>query len=69
MITPADYGVVTTRGPHGMQPGDRIHELGQPNAVRAFVDTVSSTHAFRVKHIRRPSRGYAKHIRKQKAGK
>ena len=57
---------MTTTFAHGMRPGDRITMPCDSNRVRRrVVDVGSATHFETATHIR-PSRGYAKHVRRTK---
>lgn len=47
--------------------GDRIRISPAPNALRHFVRSINSETDATIEEIRRPSRGYAKHVRRLKA--
>jgi hypothetical protein len=59
----------TTSGLHGMRPGDRVRLGSDSNRMRRVVaglGQVESSTSFRMLLFVRPSRGFAKHVRRQK---
>jgi hypothetical protein len=75
--TIGDKGLaVLTRATHGLDPGDQLHttpSLTPPSnriRYRHFVDQVAETSfTLRTVEHRRPSRGYARHVRRMKQAK
>lgn len=59
---------LTFSDPSGLNIGDRVALAGVPNRERHIVSGVFE-HKIDVRRIVRPSRGYARHIRRRKAGK
>ncbi len=57
---------ITTSHPISLNVGDRIVFLNDPNRVRHRVFEVLSLTSAEVRPFRRPSRGYARHVRRQK---
>lgn len=60
---------MTTSFAHGLRPGDRIMMSCDTNRVRRRVVGVSSNTNFETAMYLRPSRGYAKHVRRMKRGR
>lgn len=57
---------IATRRPHGIRVGDQLHIAGKPSRERPIVaEALSATELRLVVHVR-PSRGFAKHVRRQK---
>jgi hypothetical protein len=52
---------------HKFKAGDRFSFGHEPRSVRHFVDQVVSPELISVLTYRRPSRGFAKHLRRLKA--
>jgi hypothetical protein len=62
----------TTQRPHGLLPGDRVKLSTDTNRMRRVVAGIGkpeSATSFRMILFTRPSRGYAKHIRRRKAAR
>ncbi len=63
--------VVTSKNRHGLLPGDRIILSTDSNRMRRVIAGINKTESdtvFRTLLYTRPSRGFAKHIRKMKQG-
>lgn len=61
--------VMTVKFGHGVQPGDRIRLPGDTNKTRRVVAGIRKTESdtsFRLLTFTRPSRGYARHVRRKK---
>jgi hypothetical protein len=61
---------ITSYRPHRLLPGDRIKIAGESNRVRRIVAGIGrpeSATSFRTLVYLRPSRGYARYVRSQKA--
>lgn len=52
-----------------MRRGDRVTFDGEPNSVRHFVKSVASDMMFELATYVRPSKGFRRHLRRQKARK
>lgn len=50
-----------------VQPGDYIHFNGDTNRIRRIITYIDNGNHGTVKTFIRPSRGYARHIRRTKA--
>lgn len=57
---------VTTTFSHGLQVGDRLKLSGFSHRYRHFVDSVISATSMETRTYMRPSRGFARHLRKAK---
>lgn len=58
---------LTSTKRHNVLAGDRLRMSDQPRNVIAIVDVIESGTEFTFKTYRRPSRGYARHVRRGKA--
>lgn len=57
---------LTITSPQYLQVGDRVTWSRAPNSVRTFVKTIITDTKYEVFTIKRPSRGWARHIRRTK---
>jgi len=63
--TPGD--LIVTAYPHGLALGDRLAVSGDTNKVRRLVACVESPTRLIVVTHHRPSKGFARHIRRRKS--
>lgn len=59
--------MVTTASHHGYHKGDRVDISGYPNRFRHWVGAVTSVHTFELGQHIRASKGFRRHVRRQKA--
>lgn len=57
---------LTISGCSGLRIGDRIRRSGDSNAVWRKIIAASNDSTFETTEGRRPSRGYARHVRRMK---
>jgi hypothetical protein len=69
MATGPDLSVATFRRPHFLEVGDRLDFSESPHRYRHYVRSKLSAVAVEVGLHVRPSRGYARHVRRLKASR